>query len=176
LHARPVFGVGRRGSTKVWILGTAGTAVVLAVAFALLSVHYDDTVLSPVACPASATVNAVLGTTLGKVSGIQFSDFHSCSYAQGTDTSALGIDVAAPNKLSGAFGPDPCRKRQHLTVAGHSACSVAGTPGTTPGRPSLFIGTSQGDWQFTTNLASVSITQLEALAKALLSSPRPRFT
>ncbi len=175
LHARPVFGTGRRGSMKVWILVSAGIAVVLAVAFALVSVHYDDTVLSPVACPAPASVNAPLGTILGKVSGLQFSDFHSCSYAQGTDTSALEIDVAIPNNPSGAFGPDRCRSRRHLTVAGDTACSMAGTPGTTRGRPSLLIETRQGDWQFTTNLASVSMTQLETLAKALLNSPRRPF-
>ncbi len=175
LHGRPLLGANRRWSTRVSILTMAGIAVVLAVAFALVSVHYDDTVLSRGACPAPATVNARLGTTLDSVSGIQLSDLFSCHYGQGTDTSAVGIDVAAPNKPAAALGLDSCGRRQHFTVAGHTACSMAGTSGTTPGRPSLLIETSQGDWQLTTNLASVSMTRLESLAGSLVRSQRLRF-
>jgi hypothetical protein len=175
LHARRLLGGKRRWSTKVWLISTAVAVVVLVAAFALVAVHYNDTVLNPNVCPSLSSVNALLGTTLDKVSGIQFSDLHSCSYTQGTDTAALGIDVAGPNQPSVAVGHDPCRKEQHLTVVGHKACSVAGTPGTTPGRPSLLIETSNGNWQFTTNLATVSMTQLETLARALLNSSRPHF-
>jgi hypothetical protein len=152
---------------KAWIISSLAAVVVVVAAFALVAVHYNDTVLNSNVCPSRTFVNGRLGTTLDEVSGIEFSDFHSCRYSQGTDARAVSIDVAGPGQPSTSVG-DPCRKRRPFTLAGHEACSMAGTSGTTPGRPSLIIESDSGNWQFTTDLASVSMPQLEALGQALL--------
>lgn len=167
LHARRLLGGKRRWSMKAWIISSLAAVVVVVAAFALVAVHYNDTVLNSNVCPSRTFVNGRLGTTLDEVSGIEFSDFHSCRYSQGTDARAVSIDVAGPGQPSTSVG-DPCRKRHPFTLAGHEACSMAGTSGTTPGRPSLIIESDSGNWQFTTDLASVSMPQLEALGKALL--------
>jgi hypothetical protein len=169
LHARRLLGGKPRWSVQAWIISTVAAVVVLVAAFALVAVHYNDTVLNSNVCPSRTFVNGQLGTTLDEVSGIEFSDFHSCSYRQGADARALSIDVAGPGQPSTSLGDDPCRTRHPFTLAGHEACSMAGTPGTTPGRPSLFVETSRGNWQFSTDLPSVSMTQLEALGKAVLN-------
>jgi hypothetical protein len=146
--------------------------VVLGGVFAVVARHYNDSVLSADVCPSTATVNARLGTTLDKVSGIQLSDLHACSYAQGTDTKALSIDVADSKQPALLIAGDLCGRKRTFTVRAHQACELSGTPGTTPGRPSLFVATNEGDWQFTTNLSSVSMSQLEALATVLLAPGR----
>jgi hypothetical protein len=168
VHARSLFGNKRRWSPRVWALWSAASVVALAVAFILVAVHYDNTVLNSTVCPARTVVNGVLGTTLGTVSGIEFSDFHSCSYTQGADARAVGIDVAVPGGPSALKGEETCRTRHPFTLAGHEACSMAGTPGTTRGRPSLLVESARGNWQFTTDLPSVSMAKLEALARALV--------
>ena len=173
LHGRSGLVRKRRWNSKVWIVSTVLAVVVLAGAFAVVAVHYNRTVLNVSTCPSLTSVNARLGTTLDMVSGISLSDLRTCSYAQGPDTKALSIDVADSNRPA-ATGGDLCTKykKRTLTVRGHKACSLSGTPGTTPGRPSLFVAANNGDWQFTTNLSSVSMVQLEALAAVLLAPGR----
>jgi hypothetical protein len=109
---------------------------------------------------------------LDSVSSIQFSDLHSCHYRQGADTGALWIDAAESTPRSSSLG-DRCRGEPPLEVAGHPACSVRDT---TTGRPSLYIDTRRAEWQFTTNLASVSMPRLEDLATTLLEEKPPLFT
>ncbi|HEY5024568.1 MAG TPA: hypothetical protein VII76_06300 [Acidimicrobiales bacterium] len=174
LHARTFLVGKRRWSVKVWVVSTLVTVVLLGAAFAGTALHYRDTVLSASACPSPARVNALLGTTLDTVSGITFSDLHSCSYGDGADTRAVGIDVALPSHVVRPTGDDACHKSPILRVRGHRAYSVAGTPGTTPGRPSLYVETSTGNWQFTTNLPSLTLARLEALATSLLRTSGTR--
>lgn len=174
LHARTFLIGKRRWSPKVWVVTILVTVVLLGGAFAATAVHYRDTVLSASSCPSPARVNAPLGTRLDTVSGITFSDLHSCSYGDGADARAVGIDIALPSHVSLPIGDDACHKRRTLRVRGHRACSVAGTPGTTPGRPSLYVETSTGNWQFTTNLPSLSLARLEALATSLLRTSGTR--
>ncbi len=164
----------RLWSRKVWAV--AGLVVIGAVAvFAVAAMHYNDTVLDANVCPQVAAVNAVLRTTLDTVSGVQFSDLHSCQYAEGADPRALWIDAAVPTGRASSAGA-PCRHRLPLTVAGDPACSVAGSRDTTAGRPSLYVETRHADWQFTTNLTSVSMARLETLARTLLDQKRSLFS
>ncbi len=162
-------------SPKVWITSIVMAVVVLGAVFAVVARHYDDSVLTANVCPSTATVNARLGTTVDKVTGIQLSDFHTCSYAQGTDSKALSIDVAHAKQSARSVAGHLCARRPTFTVRGHTACSLSGTSGTTPGRPSLLVATNDADWQFTTNLSSVSLAQLEVLATALLTSGGSHF-
>ena len=172
LHGRPL------RTRKHWAFtrGIIAALVLMAAIFVFEAVRYNHNVLDTKDCPTTTSVNALLGTTLGTVSGLQLSDLHSCTYSAGTDTRALSIDAAVPNPVENRAGGDPCRHKQPLTVAGHEACSMSGTRGTTPGRPSLLVMTSKFDWQLTTNLASVSMTKLQSLARELVDPGRRSFT
>jgi hypothetical protein len=163
-----------RPRTKVWWVSVLTVPAFLAAMFVLESIHYNDTVLSSDACPQPQAMNAALGTKLDTVSALQLLGLHSCHYGQGADLKALWIDVADA-KPGGRTNDDPCHDKTRLNVAGHVACSVSGTRATTRGRPSLYVETSKGDWQLTTNLPTVSMSQLEALAKTLINSKRPLF-
>jgi hypothetical protein len=149
---------------------------ILAATFVLESVHYNETVLNSHACPQPKAMNAVLGTDLDTVSALQLADLHSCHYGQGADSKALWIDVADPGPGGSLTHDDPCQDKTELKVAGYLGCWVSGTRDTTRGRPSLYVETRKGDWQLTTNLATVSMTQLEVLAKTMINSKRPLFT
>ena len=156
-----------------WVIATL---VLMATFFVFEAVRYNHNVLDAKGCPTTASVNALLGTTLDTVSGLQLSDLHSCTYSAGPDTRALSIDAAVPNPAHHRADGDQCRHQQPLTVAGHEACSMSGTPGTTPGRPSLLVMTSTFDWQLTTNLASVSMVKLQSLARELVNPAHRSFT
>ena len=100
-------------------LAVAGLVVIGAVAvFAVAAMHYNDTVLDANVCPQVAAVNAVLRTTLDTVSGVQFSDLHSCQYAEGADPRALWIDAAVPTgrgRAPARRAAIVCRSRWQVT-------------------------------------------------------------
>ena len=168
LHGRPGQTRKRRSFTQ-WIIGAFALAIVLATFFVVEAVRYNHEVLDAKVCPTPAKVNGLLGTNLKSVSGVQLTDLQTCRYSAGTDTDALSIDTALRGQLEDLAG-DQCGDKPRFTVAGHEACSMSGTRGTTPGRPSLMVRTSKSDWQLTTNLASVSMAKLQSLAGQLLAS------
>jgi hypothetical protein len=172
LHGRPLRTRKRWAFTR-WVIATL---VLMAAFFVFEALRYSHNVLDAKDCPTIASVNALLGTTLDTVSGLQLSDLHSCTYSVGTDTRALSIDAAVPSPAQNRADGDPCRHQVPLTVAGHEACSMSGTRGTTPGRPSLLVMTSKFDWQLTTNLASVSMAELQSLARELVDPAHRSFT
>ena len=162
----------RHLSLTQWVVATLAVAAVLATFFVVEAVRYNHDVLDAKVCPTPTRVNGLLGTKLNNVSGVQLSDLRTCRYSTGTDTDALSIDAAMRNPVQDLTG-DQCGNRPRFKVAGHEACSMSGTRGTAPGRPSLLVVTSKFDWQLTTNLASVSMAKLQSLAGALLDPARP---
>ncbi len=157
----------RHLSLTQWFVGTLAVAAVLATFFVVEAIRYNHDVLDAKVCPTPTRVNTLLGTKLDNVSAVQLSDLRTCRYSTGTDTDALSIDSAVRDPVQGLAG-DQCGNRPRFTVAGHQACSMSGTRGTAPGRPSLMVVTTKFDWQLTTNLASVSMVKLQSLAGALL--------
>jgi len=175
MHSRRLRLTPSHWSTKKTVMACVGVVVGLAAAFAVVSLHYNDTVLGTKVCPSLAEVSTLIGADLGEVSGIQVQDLHSCHYSQGSDPKALWIDAVVPPESRNPSADDPCHNRRRFTVAGHRACSVAGSRATTPGRPSLYIETRHVDLQLTTDLASVSMARLERLGEALTQLKTPLF-
>lgn len=160
----------RRLSLTQWVIGTLAVAAVLAAFFAVEVVRYNHDVLDSKVCPTTTRVSATVGTKFDAVAGVRLSDLQTCRYSIGTDTDALSVDATVRGQLEDLAG-DQCGDKPRFTVARHEACSMSGTSGTTPGRPSLMVRTSSVDWQLTTNLPSVSMATLRRLAATLLDSP-----
>jgi len=170
LHARPIRQGPRWPRVLIWM------AVGLAIAAGLLSLwlvgshEYDAMVRNPRFCPSASSTGGVVGLGLSAVSVIHKGDLLSCSYsysAGGPDI--LSLDIAATNTVDLVAAPPPCLDRPAITVDGHTACDMSGTPGTGHRGPSLLVVDGAFEFQFTSYTNSIPMWKLVTLADTIFA-------
>jgi hypothetical protein len=175
LHARPLRQTSRRGRIVGVTLAVVLVLGGLVAGVSLANRHYDATVRNPAFCPTVPAVNDLLGTGLASVSVVHEGDLLSCSYGLGSSSrQALSLDIDQPNSGIGVgnavFGTDnPCHGKPPVAVAGFPGCDMTGSVRSSGGRRSVLVKDGQFDFQFTSYVATVSMTELVTLARAILT-------
>jgi len=151
--------------TALGVLSAMATIVVLV----LVVEHREAQLPQSHDCPPTAIVNRALGTRVGPASAVSENDLLGCFYAQGSDGQAVSVSFA----IAGERDRDPCRDRPQMTVSGHRACDVSGTRGTSRSGRSLLVEVNLLQYQFSSDLRAVTVSQLENLASRTLDLAPP---